>query len=35
VWGIQLNADVVVDGSVQVRFDAGSVLRMAFFGALE
>jgi len=35
VWGIQLNADVVADGSVQARFDAGSVLRMAFFGALE
>jgi len=33
VWGNQLSADVVADGSVQVRFDAGSVLRMAIFGA--
>jgi len=35
VWGIQMNADRVADGSVQVCFDAGSVLRMTFFGALE
>jgi len=35
VWGIQMNADRVADGSVQVCFDAGSVLWMTFFGALE
>jgi len=35
VWGIQLHAVVVADSSAEVRFDAGTVLRMAFFGALE
>jgi len=35
VWGIQLHAVVVADSSAEVRFDAETVLRMAFFGALE
>jgi len=34
VWGIQLHAVVVADSSAEVRYDAGTVLRMEFFRAL-